>query len=69
MVELGADIPTFWLFIIPIVNIYWLYKYALGTAKVAKKENNTGLIYFILWIVFAPAAMILTQIELNKLAK
>jgi hypothetical protein len=68
MVELGAKIPTYWLIIIPIVNIYWLYKYSLGTAQVAKKEGSMGLIYFILWIVFSPAAIILTQIELNKLA-
>ncbi len=68
MVELGASIPTFWLIIIPIVNIYWLYKYSVGTAHVAKKESSMGLIYFLLWLVFAPAAMILTQIELNKLA-
>ena len=68
MNELGAGIPTFWLIIIPLVNIYWLYKYSMGTAKVAKKEDSMGLIYFILWIVFAPASIILTQIELNKLA-
>ncbi len=27
---LGADIPTAWLLIVPIANIYWLYKYAEG---------------------------------------
>ena len=69
MVEQGADIPTFWLFIIPLVNIYWFYKYSMGAAKVAKKEDTMGYIYFILWIVFAPAAMILIQIELNKLVE
>lgn len=68
MNELGAGIPTLWLIIIPLVNIYWLYKYSMGTAKVAKKEDSMGLIYFILWLVFSPVAMILTQIELNKLA-
>lgn len=40
----------------------------MGTAKVAKKEDSMGLIYFILWIVFSPVSIILTQIELNKLA-
>lgn len=40
----------------------------MGTAKVAKKEESMGLIYFILWIVFSPVSIILTQIELNKLA-
>ena len=69
MVELGADIPTFWLAIIPIVNIYWMYKYFVGVAKVANKSSDTGLIYFILYIVFAPAMLTITQVELNKLAK
>ncbi len=66
LVELGARVPTFWLFIIPIIDIYWIYKYAKGVAHIAK--NSMGIIDFILWLVFAPIAMILTQIEHNKLA-
>jgi predicted nucleic acid-binding Zn ribbon protein len=69
MVELGADIPTFWLAIIPIVNIYWLYKYYVGLAQVTNKSKDTALIYFILYIVFSPAMLTITQVELNKLAK
>lgn len=69
MNELKAGIPSFILAIIPIINIYWLYKYSGGTAKVAGKDETTGLVYFILWLVFFPAAMIITQIELNKMAK
>lgn len=67
LVELGASVPTFFLIIIPIINIYWVYKYAKGVAHIAK--NSMGIIYFILWLVLAPIAMILTQIELNKFAK
>ena len=69
MVKLGADIPTFWLAIIPIVNIYFLYKYTKGAAHVAKKSSDTGLLYFVLWLVLAPVAAILIQVELNKLAE
>ena len=68
MVGLGAQIPTFFLIIIPIVNIYWIYKYSMGAAQVAKKKDNSGLIYFILWIIIFPVAMYLIQTELNKRA-
>ncbi len=67
LVELGASVPTFWLIIIPIINLYWFYKYTKGVAHVAK--NSMGLVYFILWLVFFPIAMILIQIELNKFVK
>ena len=33
MNSLGAEIPTAWLLIIPIANIYWLYRYAEGFSK------------------------------------
>ena len=38
--RLGADIPSAWLMIIPIISWYWFYKYAEGFAKFVKKDNN-----------------------------
>lgn len=38
--SLGAKIPTAWLMIIPIVNIYWMFKYLQGYTKVMKKDNG-----------------------------
>ena len=65
--SLGARIPTAWLMIVPIVNLYFIYKYAEGFAIYVKKDNNT-ILWFLLYIVIAPVAAILVQLELNKLA-
>ncbi len=61
----GASIPTCWLLIIPIANIYWMYKYAEAYSLYVKRDDNTVLwaILFILIGIIVPA---LVQIELNK---
>jgi len=65
--SLGAQIPTAFLLIIPIANIYFVYKYAEGFAIYVMKDKNT-ILWFVLYLVIAPVAAILVQIELNKLA-
>ena len=65
MVELGADIPTAWLIIIPIADIYFMWKYSQGVDNISNGAMS-GVLVFILWIVFFPAAMFVTQTELNK---
>lgn len=66
--ELGAKIPTAWLLIIPLVNIYWAWKYCEGYAQVVAKDEK-GWLYFILYVfvgfVFPP----IVQFNLNKIAK
>ena len=66
--SLGADIPTAWLLIIPIANIYWLYKYSDGYAAKVKKDNNGILWFIVFW--FIPIVMpALVQSDLNKIAE
>jgi len=65
--SLGAKIPTAWLIIVPIANIYFCYRYMEGFSVYAKKDNNP-ILWFLLYLVIAPVAMIFVQIELNKLA-
>lgn len=65
--SLGANIPTAWLLIIPIANLYWDYKYAEGFSNYVKKDNN-AVLWFLLFFFVAPVAVIIFQIELNKLA-
>ena len=65
--SLGAKIPSAWLVIIPLVNIYFLYRYSEGFSMFVKKDNNP-ILWFLLYVVIAPVAMILIQIELNKCA-
>ena len=66
--SLGAEIPTAWLLIIPIANLYWEYKYAEGFSKYVKKDDN-AILWFLLLLFVAPVAMIIFQVELNKLVK
>ena len=63
--QMGGKIPTAWLIIIPFVNIYWFYKYSVEFAQTIKK-NDSGLLYFIVYLVFFPAFPIIVQSALNK---
>jgi hypothetical protein len=65
--ELGANIPSFILYFIPIVNIYWLYRYTEGWAHVTKKDN--AVIYFILFLLVGIIKPYLVQRDLNEIAR
>jgi len=65
--SLGAKIPTAWLLIVPIANLYWIYKYCEGFAQKVKKDNNT-LLWFILYILVGIIMPAIVQLELNKRA-
>lgn len=64
---LGAKIPTTWLTIIPIANLYWVYKYCEGFSQNVKKDNNT-LLWFVLYLFVGIVMPAIVQLELNKLA-
>lgn len=66
--KLGGDIPTAWLLIIPIANIYWLYKYADSFSNKVKKDKN-GLLWFIVFWFVAIIMPAIVQSELNKIAE
>lgn len=54
----GASVPTGWLLIVPIANVYFLYQYsqAFTTVVLQKKEHAMlyTLLYFILYILATP---------------
>jgi membrane protein YdbS with pleckstrin-like domain len=64
MNSMGAKIPTAWLMIIPLVNLYWIYKYAEGFATIKKDENK--ILYAVLFIFVGIVTPAIVQIELNK---
>jgi hypothetical protein len=66
--SLGAKIPTAWFLIIPIANLYWLYRYAEGFSDFVKKDKNSVIWFLLFWFVpiILPA---IVQYELNKLSK
>ncbi len=67
MNALGAGIPTAWLLIIPLVNLYWLWMYAKGVETVTKGAAGAALTFLLLafcGIVGIPV----TQSAFNKVA-
>jgi len=64
--ELGADIPTAILIIIPIANIYWLYKYSEGFSKYVKKDDT--ILWFLIFFLIRIVMPAIVQSELNDLA-
>lgn len=67
MKKLGADIPTAWLIIVPIANIWWLWKYSMGVQKVTKESLNGILAFVLLWVL-SVIGMAIVQSEFNKVA-
>ena len=66
MVEKGADIPTAWLIIIPIANLYWAYKYCMGVEKVSNGKMS-GVMALVLMLVLGVVGMAIIQDTFNKL--
>jgi hypothetical protein len=44
----GAQIPTAWLLILPIANLYWTWKYAEGVQLVTKGEMSATTTFLLL---------------------
>ncbi|MCL2451968.1 DUF4234 domain-containing protein [Candidatus Saccharibacteria bacterium] len=62
----GADkIPTAWLLIVPIANIWWLWKYSQGAAKVTNQKYSDA-VFFILLFLTSMIGMAITQDAYNK---
>jgi hypothetical protein len=68
MNALGAQIPTAWLLIIPLVNIWWLWKYAEGVEDVSKGKMS-GALAFVLLFLLGPIGMAILQSTFNGLAR
>jgi hypothetical protein len=65
MNRLGANIPTAWLLIIPLANIYWLWVYGTGVTLVTKNAHSV-LGSFLLRMFLGPIGCAITQNEFNK---
>ncbi|RJQ29892.1 DUF4234 domain-containing protein [Candidatus Parcubacteria bacterium] len=65
--RMGGKIPTAWLVIVPIANLYFLYRYMEGFSAYVKKDNNP-ILWVVFYLVIAPMAMLFVQMELNKYA-
>jgi len=65
MKALGADIPTAWLLIVPIANLYWLWKYSAGVEKVTGGKMS-GVLAFVLLFLLGMIGAAILQNEFNK---
>lgn len=65
--QFGGNIPTAVLLIIPIANLYWMYRYAEAFSEKVKKDNNT-ILWALLFIIVGIIAPAIVQSELNKKA-
>lgn len=67
MNKLGSDIPTAWLLIIPIVSIYWEWRYSKGVEKVTNGKTSSALSFLLLFFL-GIIGMAILQNEFNKVS-
>jgi hypothetical protein len=65
MKKLGADIPTAWLIIVPLVNLWWLWRWAKGVEQVTKGAWGAVPACLLRWFL-AIIGIPLTQSHFNK---
>lgn len=68
MNRLGARIPTAWLIIIPIVNFYWMWKYAEGVGHVTH-DRMSGPVAFLLLFFLGFIGMAIIQSSFNHVPR
>lgn len=66
MNKLGTKIPTAWLLIVPLVNIWWLWKYSEGVEQVTK-EKMSGVMAFVLMFLLGCIGQAIVQNDFNKI--
>lgn len=64
----GANIPTAWLIIIPIANIYWMWMYCVGVETVTKGAMSAPLAFLLLFFL-GVIGMAIIQSSLNKVPR
>lgn len=65
--KLGADIPTAWLIIVPLANLYWIWKYSQGVEKVSNGKIS-AVLTLILLLLLSIVGVAILQSEFNGLA-
>lgn len=64
----GANVPTAWLILIPIVNIWWTWKFSEGVNHVTKGGMSAGVTFLLLWLL-GIIGQAIVQSALNKVAR
>jgi hypothetical protein len=66
MVVRGADVPTGWLLIIPIVSIYWKWKWSQGVERVTRGRLSAPVTFLLVYL-FDVIGMAIVQHTFNEL--
>ncbi len=61
----GATIPTAWLILVPIVNIWWMWKYCEGVEHVTGGKLSTVISFLVLFLL-GVIGMLILQDAFNK---
>ena len=67
MNRIGSEIPTAWLLLIPLVNIWWYWKFSEGVEKTTRGQTSAGVAFLMLWLLPVIGSAII-QSSLNKAA-
>jgi len=60
----GAGIPTAWLLLVPIVSIWWFWKWAVGV-EIATGKKMSSPVAFLLVFLLSLIGMAIVQVQLN----
>lgn len=63
----GAQIPTAWLLLIPLVNFYWIWLYFEAAETISSEKINGPVMFVLSLLNFSIIAMALSQIEYNRI--
>lgn len=61
--RVGESVPTTWLYIVPIVNFWWLWTFAAAAANVSRRSAGGA---FALLLLLGPIGAAIVQSWLNK---
>ena len=67
MNSLGAQIPTAWLLIVPIANLWWMWKYCEGVQQVTRGKQSQVIAFILLWLL-SVIGMAILQSSFNEVA-
>ena len=68
MVSQGADIPTAWLLIVPVANIYCYWKYC-GGVELVTKGKLSQVVTLLLMLLLSIIGFAIVQDAFNKVAR
>ena len=59
MLREGADIPTAWLIIIPLANLYWMWKWGEGVELGTRGQMSAPVAFILLWLPWSVIGLLI----------